>query len=235
MSQTYLSVDDWIERNCRPDEDFMPALRLLREHLIGGEFGVTGWRCTWDRYGRVIAADRVRQPIPPLAILDLKFDCLPSSRDIVLIRDNDWFSEDVNPPPRERSQISWISEDGTCSTEPEGWVELYLHERGSIPLLTETDQAYSGSKAIKQEPVYRTGLAGKPTSWHLIQAECRRRWQAGERHPGNIGESRSDWGRILLEWLKREHPSAPRPTEKTLKSKLGGLLRELARSDRPAS
>jgi hypothetical protein len=102
-------------------------------------------------------------------------------------------------------------------------------------LRTDTDQAHSCSTAIKEEPVYRTGLAGKPTSWHLVEAECRRRWLAGEHHPGKVGETRSDWARILVEWLKREHPSAPRPTEKTLKSKLAGLLRELARSDRPAS
>jgi hypothetical protein len=235
MSQAYLSVEDWIERNCEPDEDFMPALRRLREHLIGGEFGVTGWRCTWDRYGRLTATDRVRQPVPPLAILDLKFDYRPPDWDIVLIRHNDWFSEEGSEPYWKTSEVRWISEDGTRSTEPEGWAELYLHERGSIRLRTDTDQAHSCSTAIKEEPVYRTGLAGKPTSWHLVEIECRRRWQAGERHPGSIGESRSDWARSLLEWLEREHPSAPRLTEKTLKSKLAGLLRELARSDRPAS
>jgi hypothetical protein len=234
MSQAYLSVDDWIERNCEPDENFMPALRRLREHLIGGQFDVTGWRCTWNRNGRLIATDRVRQPIPPLAILDLKFDCRPPHWDIVLIPHNNSFSEAVNEPNPHTSGIKWYSE-GVCLTEFEGWAELYLHERGSIRLRTDTDQAHSSSKAIKEEPVYRTGLAGKPTSWHLIEAECRRRWQAGERYPGKIGETRSDWARILIEWLKRKHPSAPRPTEKTLKSKLAGLLRELARSDRPVS
>jgi len=90
-------------------------------------------------------------------------------------------------------------------TEFEGWAELYLHERGSIRLRTETDQAHS-SKRIEEEPVYRTGLAGKPTSWHLIEAQCRRRWHAGERHPGKVGESRSDWARILLEWLSVSTP-----------------------------
>jgi hypothetical protein len=234
MSQCYLSVDDWIERNCGPDENFMPVLARLRERLIGGELGVTGWRCTWDRYGRLLATDRVRQLIPPLAILDLKLDCLPSSWGIVLIPHSEWFSEEVNKPNQYRDGIKFYSE-GICWTELEGWAELYLHDSGGIRLRSETDQAYSSSKAIQEEPVYRTGLAGKPTSWHLVQAECRRRWQAGERHPGKVGESRSDWARILVEWVKGEHPSAPSPTEKTLKGKLGGLLRELARSDHPAS
>jgi len=228
------SVDDWIERNCGPDEDFMPALGRLRVRLIAGEVGVTGWLCTWDRYGRLMATDRVRQPIPPLAILDLTFDCRPPDWDIVLIPHNYWFIEDVSPPPPDTSGIKWYS-DGVCWSEFDGWAELYLHKSGEMDLESETDQAFSSPKAIQHAPVHRTGLAGRPTSWHLVEAECRRRWQAGERYPGKVGESRSDWARSLVEWLKREHPSAPRPTEKTLKSKLAGLLRELARSDRPNS
>jgi hypothetical protein len=37
--------------------------------------------------------------------------------------------------------------------------------------------------AEEQAPPYRTGLPGKPTSWHLVEAECRRRHNDGERHP----------------------------------------------------
>jgi hypothetical protein len=69
---------------------------------------------------------------------------------------------------------------------------------------------------------YLTGLPGKPTSWHLVEAECRRRFEAGERHP-RTGE----WARSLVEWLHTEHPSAPPVTEKTVRNKLAPLLREL--------
>lgn len=73
----------------------------------------------------------------------------------------------------------------------------------------------------------RTGLAGRPTSWHLIEAECRQRYEARERHPGKAGESRAEWARVLIGWLGAEHPSAAVPQVKTLTNKLGKLLREL--------
>jgi hypothetical protein len=71
------------------------------------------------------------------------------------------------------------------------------------------------------DPIYRTGLPGKPSSWHLIEAECQRRFKTGDRH------STAEWARVLNEWLREEHPDAPITTEKTLKNKLPGLLREL--------
>lgn len=75
---------------------------------------------------------------------------------------------------------------------------------------------------------YRTGAAGRPTSWDLIEGECRRRYDAGERHPGKSGESRTEWARLLIGWLKLAHAGAPVPQQKTLTNKLGALLRELA-------
>jgi hypothetical protein len=44
--------------------------------------------------------------------------------------------------------------------------------------------------------VYSTGLSGRPTSWSLIEAECRRRYEAGERYP-----TITEWARILRAWL----------------------------------
>jgi hypothetical protein len=76
--------------------------------------------------------------------------------------------------------------------------------------------------AEEQAPPYRTGLPGKPTSWHLVEAECRRRHNDGERHP-----TTAEWARVLFEWLNTRHPDAARLTLKTLRSKLASLLREL--------
>jgi len=75
---------------------------------------------------------------------------------------------------------------------------------------------------------YHTGLAGRPTSWELIEAECRRRYAAGGRHPGRLDESRAEWARVLIVWLKSAHKGAPVPKQKTLTNRLGELLRELA-------
>jgi hypothetical protein len=86
------------------------------------------------------------------------------------------------------------------------------------------------AEPVVTAPASRTGLPGRPTSWHLIEAECRKRYAAGERHPGSkMGtESRAEWARALLKWFKTTQEGAPVPTEKTVVNKLAELLRELA-------
>jgi|GEM_PF-6898714 hypothetical protein len=81
---------------------------------------------------------------------------------------------------------------------------------------------------------YQTGLPGRPSSWSLAEAECRRRWKANERHPGRAGlESPAEWARVLRAWLQSAHPGAALPEPKTLTNKLGALLRELAKDAPP--
>jgi hypothetical protein len=74
---------------------------------------------------------------------------------------------------------------------------------------------------------YKTGLAGRPTSWHLIETECRRRWKAGERHRKSGQESPSKWASELAQWLRTAHPEAAPTALKTLTNKLSPLLRLL--------
>jgi hypothetical protein len=76
---------------------------------------------------------------------------------------------------------------------------------------------------------YRTGMAGRPTSWSLIEAECRHRYAEGVRHPNDRTkiESRAKWARELIAWLKEAHKGAPVPKEKTLTNRLGALLSKL--------
>jgi hypothetical protein len=78
---------------------------------------------------------------------------------------------------------------------------------------------------------YNTGLPGKPSSWHLVEAECRRRYEAGERHPNDLTERESpaEWARVLIDWLANTHPQAPPLTRKALTNRLSSFLRELAR------
>jgi hypothetical protein len=91
----------------------------------------------------------------------------------------------------------------------------------------DTRQFGAAADTTISEMVHRTGLAGKPTSWHLIETECRRRYAEGERHPGKIGESPTEWARVLIKWFKLEHPRAAPVTEKALTNRLSPLLREL--------
>lgn len=51
---------------------------------------------------------------------------------------------------------------------------------------------------------YRTGLPGRRTSKHLVEAELRRRFEAGERHATFAG-----WAKVLSEWLTAIPEAAP--------------------------
>jgi hypothetical protein len=94
-----------------------------------------------------------------------------------------------------------------------------------LKLATDTrgpDRAPASKATSVEEVVYRTGVAGKPTSWHLIVSECRRRFGADERHPTTM-----EWATALRDWLRTAHPNAPAVTLKTLTNRLPALLREL--------
>jgi hypothetical protein len=56
-----------------------------------------------------------------------------------------------------------------------------------------------------------------------VEGEVRRRFSLDDQAPKKTAE----WARVMLEWLRREHPNAPPVTEKTLRNKLAGLLRQL--------
>ena len=90
------------------------------------------------------------------------------------------------------------------------------------PEILTPENIPTASAGIKIKPGYKTGLAGKPTSWHLVEQECRRRFEAGERH-----DKTSEWAQALQKWLSETHPSAPQLKKKTLTNRLAPLLREL--------
>ena len=83
------------------------------------------------------------------------------------------------------------------------------------------------SSEADQARTYQTGMAGRPTSWHLVERECRRRYEAGERHPGKSGESPTEWADTLIPWLAEIHLEAAPLTRKAATNKLSMLLRKL--------
>jgi hypothetical protein len=76
-------------------------------------------------------------------------------------------------------------------------------------------------------PAERTGTVGRPTSWHMVEAELRRRYSEGERHPGKVGQSPAAWASVLIAWLRENIPTAPPLGEKAARNNLSRLLREL--------
>ena len=118
------------------------------------------------------------------------------------------------------------------------WNDLKLLRANEAEYRKWFDEAYAdaGKTPSVEQNVYRTGVAGRPTSWQLIEDECQRRYHAGERHPGKFGESAAEWARVLLAWLIEKHKDAPALKEKTVASnKLPALLREREVSPRPKS
>lgn len=100
----------------------------------------------------------------------------------------------------------------------------------------DTESASGTIEAGEQAETYRTGLAGRPSSWDLIKSECQRRYKAGERYQNDRTtiESPSKWAHVLIEWLESKKQGAAMPTSKTLTNKLGKFLRELAAGTSPS-
>lgn len=82
----------------------------------------------------------------------------------------------------------------------------------SADLLAE---CFSASIVQDSNEIVRTGVAGRPTSIHLISAEHRRRLKSDEAH-----DSVADESRYLASWLKKEHPFATPATPKTIENRI---------------
>ncbi len=65
---------------------------------------------------------------------------------------------------------------------------------------------------------YRSGLPGRPTIRHLIEAELRRRFKAGECETTLKAEAEA-----LREWAISTHPDAPAPTATTIENQIRPL------------
>jgi hypothetical protein len=117
--------------------------------------------------------------------------------------------------PAERAMSLWPNDEANPDRRPANWDGMRA--------------TTSKSDTVIVPRVYHSGSAGRPTSWYLIEAECRCRWKAGERHPGRAPlESPTEWGRVLIDWLRSEHPAAPAPKLKTVTNQLSPLLRKLS-------
>jgi hypothetical protein len=125
LENAFWSIDDFLNWRCAPDENFMPALATLRHLILAEKVEITGWRCSWDRYGQACQTDRKRETIPALTVVDLTFDLLPDNWDVVLINGNRRFEKRpsvANPWPL---YDEW-GRDEYGRDRIEGWGELYL-------------------------------------------------------------------------------------------------------------
>jgi hypothetical protein len=100
----------------------------------------------------------------------------------------------------------------------------------------EIDREFLASETIipddppRNEPegkIYRTGVAGRPTSKQLALQEMRRR-----ADDGNLCSTLGEQSREMCLWLKEQHPEAPQLTAKALEN---GLRHEYWRLKRSPS
>lgn len=92
-----------------------------------------------------------------------------------------------------------------------------------LPDTSDAQGATSDNAAMGPDGVtHSTGAPGRPSSYHLVAAEMRRRFAAGDQAPSMLKEAA-----VLFEWLRNNHPGAARMTEKTIYNRLLDLYREL--------
>jgi len=72
---------------------------------------------------------------------------------------------------------------------------------------------------------YRTGVAGRPSSIHIVRPEMQRRAASGHLLSSLAAEVRA-----LLQWLQEHHPDAAPLTQKTAENRLRDDYRELKAS-----
>ena len=166
--------------------------------------------------------------ISPLEWIGLRLRSL-DGRDIAIPVD-----AEHHPLTLPYSHAQYLSGAVPAASTPRAWPDPLFAAEDAMRLWPSknTDPATPIGEPHSADPaktqVYQTGLAGRPTSWQLVEQECRRRFEAGERHPGRNGESRAGWARVLRAWLESEHPEAPQLQAKTLSNRLTRLLREVA-------
>ncbi|MCW2286217.1 hypothetical protein M2323_004044 [Rhodoblastus acidophilus] len=119
-------------------------------------------------------------------------------------------------------QISWSHLVAPVAKIIELWPTDSNHE--IVP-----SAASCSAPSAASETIYKTGVAGKPSSWWLIEKEVRRRF-AG--FPADV--KKTDIAKLMHAWLKETHPEAPPITAKTIENNLTTLLFELRNATRAA-
>ena len=107
--------------------------------------------------------------------------------------------------------------DGTAKLQDGVGARLWRPNRYGIDVLASEVRAYVHSR----QPKAATGRRGRPSSWHLVEEELRRRWAEGERH------SNREWARVLCGWLSTSHPSAAPLGTKGIENRIGEIIKEL--------
>jgi hypothetical protein len=81
--------------------------------------------------------------------------------------------------------------------------------------------------AAEKPPETHSGMPGRPSAKHLYLAELERR---GNASPPELAPSRAEQARVLLGWMKEQHPGCAPGTERTITNNIGSRYREMKSS-----
>ncbi|SDR52676.1 hypothetical protein SAMN05519103_04562 [Rhizobiales bacterium GAS113] len=124
-----------------------------------------------------------------------------------------------------RAFLLHARENEWFALHPDG-VRLFAECRGlSRPSWLRGQGAAPEAKRTLRDATYRTGLPGKPSSFHLVEGEFRRRAERGDQHPTLVKEAEH-----LAAWLKSEHPAGAPCTAKVIRNRLAEAFRKAKRS-----
>ncbi|MEC5383070.1 hypothetical protein VSX64_19765 [Aurantimonas sp. C2-6-R+9] len=160
----------------------------------------------------------VREPVPGYHFAGCRVDYPFSDAPLDMIMSEDLYLRSYPYIDDEHWRSGFY--DALMNRSHEFWVRLMVEKgdvraRWPVPALAEVVQAAAAEEAklatSTSEPIYQTGLPGRPTSKHLWMAEAKRRIANGE-----VGDTRTKFCEDLSEWLKATHPHAAQITSKTL-------------------
>lgn len=116
--------------------------------------------------------------------------------------------------------------------EEDGGDRLEVLEEGRRVIETYYNPRFA--KPAVQTAIYKSGAPGRPSSMHLIVAELKRCWDAGERHTKRgRDENVAEWARALVAWLNDKHPDAASVYSKSVANFIGPILRDLSKPKVP--
>jgi hypothetical protein len=120
--------------------------------------------------------------------------------------------------------IDYYTTDGEWAECMDNKIRVFIEDIDkSFPAIPKSVAVHANELAkAKEQGIYSTGVAGRPSSKGLARLQMHRRASEG-RLCGGLAEEMRD----LLEWLKQSHPGAPIPTPKTLANALRHEYRKL--------
>jgi hypothetical protein len=179
-----------------------PYAELLA-HMASDEVAVTGVR---DGIGQKVDPHLFASLAIDYPFTDADFDLILSNElylsSCQFINDEHW-RKGFNDNLRSRRGVQW-SRLQVLKADVARWWPFGLGEKESA----------------ENEPIYKTGAPGRPTSMQLVEAEHAARWERDEALESMVAESEA-----LAAWLNEKHPKAPRLKPKTIRNNLAAAHR----------